>query len=179
MKKINLSLFVLVLLFFCLISKGQTIDLEYLKELRTISLIDMHDAMLNKGFSLKYIDKNKTNRVDSIVYSNENNFKIIYQFKSKSEQNAISLLHQDNEAYKAYNQLLKGKDYVMLNSEIISNKGIQNFFYCKKTQLVIVVILAYDSVKVENKAQGQSYIYHVLSAANSKNIIRRYKSKLI
>lgn len=179
--KSNIFISCSILLFSLLTNNanGQLISLDDLISLRTSSLPELQINMLKNGFYLQHNNKDRSKKIDSIIFNKQDASSIItFVSKKHIRDNNISLRHSNDSTFINFSEELKKSDYKTLHTEMISSNGMLTYYYCRNKG---VVILSYISYKNQENAQSfafkrQEYSFTVLSEKESQRILRRFRS---
>ncbi|MFZ4261659.1 hypothetical protein ACFRAE_06430 [Sphingobacterium sp. HJSM2_6] len=176
-KKLVLSLVLLTL--FVPFSFGQSVDLTFLNDLNQKPLAEIQHQMVQSGFHLVDVAKNKSNKADSVIYKNSAALLVTYQLRKNEEENSVTLNYQDSESYLAYSEELNGANYKLLHTEIVQDKGIQSYYIAKQNGKVISLLASYsNSTNVKSSPLIiQEYAIQILSLKDSNRLSRKWKTK--
>lgn len=179
--KSNIFISCLILLFTLLTNnaKCQFINLDDLLSLRTSSLPELQINMLKNGFYLQHNNKDRSKKIDSIIFNKQDESSIItFVSKKNIRDNNISLKHSNDSNFLIFSEELKKSDYQLIHTEMISSNGMLTYYHCRNKG---VVILSYISYKNRQNAQSsafkrQEYNFTILSEKESQRILRKFRS---
>lgn len=173
----------LLMLLFILFGKKaecQLISLDDLLSMRTTSLPELQIMMLEKDYYLLQIDRNTSKRVDSVVFiKRDEDYSLTFNIKKKSEDNSITLAHYNDASFLNFSKELKNDKYRLLHTELVPPKGIYSYYLCKDKGIVLLTSVNHEKqgdISSLNRHR-QQYRFSILSARESQQILRKYRSK--
>ncbi|MVZ65651.1 hypothetical protein GQF61_07260 [Sphingobacterium sp. DK4209] len=155
-------------------AQAQVINLNELKQLRTMPISKVQQTLFNKGYSLYKTWKNEDLKLDSVIYQNSRGQILgTINFK-KHKNNRIFLESSEVAFYEQILQELRDADYRLINTEVGQQNSLTNSYILPDTDELVQIIISNDPTILKKGNQYRLLIRLKENSGLKKRILGNY-----
>lgn len=168
----NKYLISVFLLFFLVKTYSQNLILEDLTRLSNLSLAEFQEYMYEERFLFYQADKDARTKTDTISFINKENVKVSFVVSKKEKTVLVENINEDY--FQKLNHDLKQADFVLIDTQPISNHILEKKYLDKTTEKIIEL----STVSNANLSNSYANTYRIKIIKVSNYLYRKYLAQI-